>query len=83
MKFKMIDDVALFLDNNISDAYLSKFSEFLLSGAIFTDASKVLSILIIVITVMETFLVTLIILFNLSFSSVNFFLCSLIYHFPC
>ena len=72
MKFKMIDDVALFLDNNISDAYLSKFSEFLLSGAIFTDASKVLSILIIVITVMETFLVTLIILFNLSFSLLIF-----------
>jgi len=53
MKFKIINDLAIFLDNNIPEKYLSKFQEFLLSGAIFTEASKVLSILIIFILASE------------------------------
>ena len=47
MKFKIIDDLAILLDNIIPEKQLSKLQEFLLSGAIFTDASKVLAILII------------------------------------
>ena len=53
MKFKIINDLAVFLDNIVPEKYLSKFQEFLLSGAIFTEASKVLSILIIFILVGE------------------------------
>ena len=53
MKFKIIDDLALILDNIIPEKYLSKFQEFLLSGAIFTEANKVLAILIIFILASE------------------------------
>lgn len=53
MKFKIINDLAIFLDNILPEKYLSKFQEFLLSGAIFTEASKVLSILIIFILASE------------------------------
>ena len=53
MKFKIINDLAVFLDNNIPEKYLSKFQEFLLSGAIFTEASTVLAILIIFILASE------------------------------
>ena len=53
MKFKIIDDLAVFLDNIIPEKYLSKLQEFLLSGAIFTEASKVLAIVIIFIIISE------------------------------
>ena len=53
MKFKIINDLAIFLDNIVSEKYLSKLQEFLLSGAIFTEASKVLAILIIFILLGE------------------------------
>ena len=53
MKFKIIDDLAIFLDNIVPENHLSKLQEFLLSGAIFTEASKVLAILIIFIMVSE------------------------------
>ena len=53
MKFKIIDDLAIFLDNIIPEKQLSKLQEFLLSGAIFTEASKVLAILIIFIIISE------------------------------
>ena len=53
MKFKIIDDLAILLDNIIPEKQLSKLQEFLLSGAIFTDASKFLDILIIFILVAE------------------------------
>ena len=53
MKFNVINDLAIYLDNIVSEKYLSKLQEFLLSGAIFTDASKVLAILIIFILVSE------------------------------
>ena len=53
MKFKIIDDLAILLDNIIPEKQLSKLQEFLLSGAIFTDASKVLAMLIIFILVSE------------------------------
>ena len=43
MKIKIIDDLAILLDNIIPEKQLSKLQEFLLSGAIFTDASKVLA----------------------------------------
>ena len=54
MKLKIINYLALFLDNNIPEKYLSKFQEFLLSGAIFTEASTVLAILIIFILAIIT-----------------------------
>ena len=47
MKFKIIDDLAIFLGNIVPEKYLSRFQEFLLSGAIFTDANKLLAMLII------------------------------------
>ncbi|MBQ6344566.1 MAG: type II secretion system protein F, partial [Methanobrevibacter sp.] len=53
MKFKIINDLAIFLDNILPEKYLSKFQEFLLSGAIFTEASKVLAMLIIFILASE------------------------------
>ena len=53
MKFKIIDNLAILLDNSIPEKQLSKLQEFLLSGAIFTDASKVLAMLIIFILVVE------------------------------
>ena len=65
MKFKIIDDLAILLDNIISEKYLSKLQEFLLSGAIFTDASKVLAILIIFILVAEIVLALTLTLLNL------------------
>ena len=54
MKLKIINYLAVFLDNIVPEKYLSKFQEFLLSGAIFTEASKVLAILIIFILASET-----------------------------
>ena len=41
MKLKTIDYLVGIIDNIVSDKYLSKLQEFLLSGAIFTDASQV------------------------------------------
>ena len=65
MKFKIIDDLAILLDNIIPENYLSKLQEFLLSGAIFTDASKVLAILIIFILVAEIALALALTILNL------------------
>ena len=62
MKFKIINDLSLFLDNIIPEKYLFKLQEFLLSGAIFTEASSVLAMLIIFILASEialTFALTL------------------------
>ena len=53
MKFKIINELTIFLDNIIPEKQLSKLQEFLLSGAIFTDASKVLAMLLIFILVSE------------------------------
>jgi len=68
MKFKLIDNFIVFLDNNIPEKYLSKLQEFLMSGAIFTEASKVLAILIIVILIFEIALTLTITVFNLPLS---------------
>ena len=53
MKFKTVNNLALVVDNIVPETYLSKLQEFLLSGAIFTDASKVLAMLIIFIMASE------------------------------
>ena len=68
MKFKIINDLTIFLDNIIPEKQLSKLQEFLLSGAIFTDASKVLAILIIFILVSEIALAVTLTIFNLPVS---------------
>ena len=68
MKFKIVNDLTIFLDNFIPEKYLSKFQEFLLSGAIFTDASKVLAVLIIFILVSEIVLAVTLTLLNLSWA---------------
>ena len=68
MKFKILTDLAIFLDNNVPENYLSVLQEFLLSGAIFTEASKVLAMLIIVITILEIALTLTIIIMNLPVS---------------
>jgi hypothetical protein len=53
MKFKIINNLTVFLDNIVPEEYMSKFEEFLLSGAIFTRAGKVLAMLIIFILASE------------------------------
>ena len=68
MKFKIIDDLAILLDNIIPEKQLSKLQEFLLSGAIFTDASKVLAMLIIFILVSEIALTLTLTILNLPVS---------------
>ena len=68
MKFNIINDLAIFLDNIISEKYLSKLQEFLLSGAIFTEASKVLALIIIFILVGEVALALTLSILNLPFS---------------
>ena len=68
MKFKFIDDLTVFLDNNIPEKHLSKLQEFLLSGAIFTESSKVLAIIIIFILISELTLLLILTMFNLPIS---------------
>lgn len=65
MNFKIIDDLSVFLDNIISEKYLSKFQEFLLSGAIFTEPSKVLAVIIIFILLCEIVLAFAVTFLNL------------------
>ena len=65
MKFKIINDLAIFLDNIMPEKHLSGLQEFLLSGAIFTEASKVLAILIIFILASEIALALLLTILNL------------------
>ena len=68
MKFKIIKYLSLFLDNIVPEKYLSKLQEFLLSGAIFTDVSKVLAVIIIFILVLEIALALSITILNLPVS---------------
>ena len=68
MNFKIIDNLVVFIDNIVPERYLSKFQEFLLSGAIFTDASKVLAILIIFLIISEIALAIEMTLLNLPLS---------------
>ena len=68
MKFKIINNLAIFLDNIIPEKQLSRLQEFLLSGAIFTEASKVLAILIIFIVGSEIALTIMVTTINLPLS---------------
>ncbi|MBE6500157.1 MAG: type II secretion system protein F [Methanobrevibacter thaueri] len=68
MKFKIINDLAIFIDNIMPEKQLSKLQEFLLSGTVFTDASKVLAILIIFISVSEIALMLTVIMISFPFS---------------
>lgn len=68
MKFKIINDLALVVDNIVPEKYLSKLQEFLLSGAIFTDASQVLVLLVICILMSEVILAIFINVFALPLS---------------
>ena len=68
MKFNIINYLALVIDNIASEKYLSKFQEFLLSGAIFTDASNVLAIIIIFILATEIAFAVTLTVFNLPVS---------------
>ena len=70
MKFKIINDLALVVDNIVPKKYLSKLQEFLLSGAIFTDVSQVLSVLIVFILFSEIVLGLTIAYLNLPLSLV-------------
>ena len=65
MKFNIINDLAIFLENIIPEKHLSKLQEFLLSGAIFTEVSKVLAMLIMFISVAEIALTLTLTLLNL------------------
>ena len=68
MKFKIINDLAIFLDNFIPETHLSKLQEYLMSGAIFTEASKVLAILIVFIIILEIALALTLMFINLPVS---------------
>lgn len=68
MKFKIINDLAVFLENIIPEKYLSKFQEFLLSGAIFTEATEVLAIIIIFILASEIALTLMLTILSLPVS---------------
>ena len=68
MNFKIIYNLAVFISNIIPEKYLSKLQEFLLSGAIFTDASKVLAILIIFLLASEFVLTLTITMLNFPLS---------------
>ena len=68
MKFKIISDLAVFLDNILPERYLSKFQEFLLSGAIFTEASKVLAVLVVLVLASEIVLTITLTILNLPLS---------------
>lgn len=68
MNFKIIDTLAVFINNIVPEKYLSKLQEFLLSGAIFTDASKVLAILIIFLLASEFVLTLTITMLNFPIS---------------
>ena len=68
MNFKIIDNLAVFINNIVPEKYLSKLQEFLLSGAIFTDASKVLAILIIFLLASEFVLALTITMLNFPIS---------------
>ncbi|WP_407374698.1 type II secretion system F family protein [Methanobrevibacter sp.] len=70
MKFKILNDLALIMDNIVPDKYLSRLQEFLLSGAVFTDASQVLSILIVFISLGEIIICVLIFTLDLPLSVV-------------
>lgn len=68
MNLKIIDNLVVVIDNIVPARYLSKFQEFLLSGAIFTDASKVLAILVIFLLLSETALASSLMFINLPLS---------------
>ncbi len=68
MNFKIINNLIVFLDNNVPENHLSRLQEFLLSGAIFTEASKVLAIIIIFIFLSEIALTFVILSLNLPIS---------------
>ena len=68
MKFKIINNLAIFLDNIVPEKQLSILQEFLLSGAIFTEVSKVLAIIIIFIVVSEIALTIMVTTINLPLS---------------
>ena len=68
MKFKIINYLAIYLDNIVPEKYLSKLQEFLLSGAIFTEANKVLAIVVFFILVSEMLLALTVMLLNLPVS---------------
>ncbi|MGN0177395.1 MAG: hypothetical protein ACI389_06150 [Methanobrevibacter sp.] len=68
MKFKIINDLTIFLDNNVPEKYLSVFQEFLLSGSIFTDASTILAVLIMFIIISEILLMMVLTFFSLPVS---------------
>lgn len=59
MDFKIIDIIASFLENKIPEVYLSKLQEFLLSGSIFTLASKFLTYLFFVMLFSEIIILIL------------------------
>ena len=65
MKFKSVFIISNFLENKISDKYLSKFEEFLLSGSIFTDPSEFLAWTVIFLVVTEIILVSISFMLNL------------------
>ena len=56
MKLKIINELSSVVDNIVPEKYLSKLQEFLLSGAIFSDASQILAILILFILLSEIIL---------------------------
>lgn len=68
MKFKIVNELSLVVDNIVPERYLSKLQEFLLSGAIFTHSSQFLAILIIFLLASEMIIGVTIMALNLPVS---------------
>ena len=68
MKFKIINQLSSVVDNIVPERQLSRLQEFLLSGAIFTEVSQFLAMLIIFILVSELVLAITVSLMSLPVS---------------
>lgn len=65
MKFKILADLSLFLENKISEKHLSKMDNFLLSCSISTASSQFLAFILLLLFALETLSTLIVSLFNL------------------
>lgn len=66
MELKIINFILTFLEKKISEKYLSKFNEFLLTSDINVEPIRLLSFLVLLFLLMEFALIFIVLLFNVS-----------------
>lgn len=66
MELKIINFISTFLEKKISEKYLSKFNEFLLTSDINVEPIRLLSFLVLLFLLMEFALIFIVLLFNVS-----------------